>query len=157
MRNGLVKGNKAENNRSDKNNPWYKGDASAGGFYVDGGKDIIFEQNISTGNNLGFEFASEHENKATENITLRNNLVYLNTEAGVGLGGSESDLGSAEFIRVVNNTFYKNRGWGSEIVFQHKVKIARSRIISSSQMMVRSLMKTKADSIPVIAGVTILL
>lgn len=119
-RNGMVLNNRSVNNRSDLANPWYDGDASAGGFYVDGGKDITFDGNIATGNNMGFEFASEHNNKSTENLIMRNNLVYLNTEVGVSIGGSVSNA-SAKNISVLNNTFYKNHGWGSEIVFQKNV------------------------------------
>ena len=120
-RNGLVKNNRSFNNRSDLANPWYAGDASAGGFYVDGGKDITFDGNISTGNNMGFELASEHNNKSTENIVVRNNVIYLNTEVGISIGGSVSNA-SASNIAVINNTFYKNHGWGSEILFQKNVK-----------------------------------
>ena len=120
-RNGVVKNNRAVNNRSDLANPWYAGDASAGGFYVDGGKDIVFDSNKSSGNNMGFEVASEHNNKSTENIVVRNNYIYNNTEVGISIGGSVSNA-TANNISVVNNTFYKNHGWGSEIVFQKNVK-----------------------------------
>ncbi|NRS88476.1 hypothetical protein HNQ02_001390 [Flavobacterium sp. 7E] len=119
-RNGIVKNNRSVNNRSDLANPWYNGDESAGGFYVDGGKDILFDGNISTGNNMGFELASEHKNKNTENIIVRNNYIYKNTEVGISIGGSVSNA-AANNIAVVNNTFYKNHGWGSEIVFQKNV------------------------------------
>ena len=121
-RKGLVQGNRAVNNRSD-DNPWYANDdPSSGGFYVDGGAYITFEQNISTGNNLGFEFASEHKNKTTKNIKLRNNLIYLNTEGGISIGGSKSNNGNADSISIVNNTLYKNKGWGTEIIFQYNVE-----------------------------------
>lgn len=120
VRHGLVRGNRASNN-STINNPWYGGEGSAAGFYVDGGRNIIFERNISTLNDIGFEFASEHPGKATEDILMTNNFVYLNREAGVSLGGYEAGLGEARRIYVNNNSFYKNKGWGTEIVFQHKV------------------------------------
>ncbi len=125
VRNGLVIGNIAENNSS-VGNPWYGNDASAGGFYVDGGTNIVFDRNISSGNDLGFEFASEHVGKKTENIIMSNNLVFNNTEVGVAMGGwNNTNTGSAENIYVVNNTFYKNdNGWGTEITFQYKVKNA---------------------------------
>ena len=119
-RNGLVAGNRSVNNRSDLANPWYGGDASAGGFYVDGGRDIVFERNQSYGNNMGFEFASEHNGKNTENITMRSNYVANNTEVGVSIGGSVANADAVN-ISITNNTFYKNHGWGSEIVFQRNV------------------------------------
>ncbi len=120
VRNGLVRGNTSANNSS-ATNPWYGGEGSAGGFYVDGGRNIIFDRNISTGNDIGFEFASEHSGKATEDILMTNNFVYNNREAGLSLGGYSSGAGQARRINVHNNSFYKNQGWGSEVVFQYKV------------------------------------
>lgn len=119
-RNGIVKGNRAENNSS-VGNPWYGTDASAGGFYVDGGENIIFENNISTGNDMGFEVASEHNGKNTQDIIVRNNYIYLNGQVGISIGGSVSSAAAIN-ISVINNTFYKNHGWGSEIVFQSYVQ-----------------------------------
>lgn len=122
-RNGLVKQNIAENNSSG-NNPWYNKDKSAGGFYVDGGTNIIFDRNISKGNDLGFEFASEHNGEQTENIIMSNNVIYQNTQVGVAMGGySSNGTGSANNIYIINNTFYKNDiGWGTEITFQNRVQ-----------------------------------
>lgn len=119
-RNGIVRGNRSQNNSS-KKNPWYGGQSSADGFYVDGGRNIIFDRNVSTGNDIGFEFASEHSGKATEDILMTNNFVYLNTQAGLSLGGYSTNAGQSRRITVNNNSFYKNKGWGSEITFQFKV------------------------------------
>ncbi|USX29519.1 hypothetical protein NHH73_15000 [Oxalobacteraceae bacterium OTU3CINTB1] len=120
VRNGMVRDNIAKNNSS-KTNPWYSGEGSAGGFYVDGGRNIIFDRNISSGNDIGFEFASEHGGKATEDILMTNNFVYNNREAGLAVGGYKSAAGQARRIYVNNNSFYKNKGWGTEVVFQYKV------------------------------------
>ena len=119
-RNGIVKNNRAVNNSS-KTNPWYMGVGSAAGFYVDGGRYIVFDGNTSTGNDLGFEFASEHAGKATEDIVMSNNVVYKNREVGLTVGGYNASVGAARRIHVHNNSFYRNKGWGTEIVFQHKV------------------------------------
>ena len=119
-RNGIVRNNRAVNNSS-STNPWYGGEGSAAGFYVDGGRYIVFDGNTSTGNDLGFEFASEHAGKATEDIVMSNNVVYKNREVGLTVGGYDAGLGAARRIHVHNNSFYKNQGWGTEIVFQHKV------------------------------------
>lgn len=121
VRNGEVNNNIATNNRSDLANPWYQGEASAGGFYVDGGTSIIFDGNLSSGNNLGFEFASEHSGKSTSNIIVRNSVIYNNTEVGITIGGYASGLGASDDITIVNNTLYKNRGWGTELIFQHNI------------------------------------
>lgn len=145
-RNGLVKGNIAKNNSifgsptaspPIPSNPWYSesvalNEGSAGGFYVDGGQNIIFDGNISTGNDIGFEFAGEKINSASENIIMINNYVFNNKENGVIIGGfseTENDSsgggGDAINVFIYNNSFYKNKGWGSEIVFQNRVKNSR--------------------------------
>jgi hypothetical protein len=121
VRNGIVRQNTSKNN-STTTNPWYANESSSGGFYVDGGQYIVFDRNISTGNDLGFEFASEHPSKATEDIVMMNNFVYNNRDVGLALGGYESGLGEARRIQVYNNSFYKNKGWGTEVTLQYKVK-----------------------------------
>lgn len=123
VRNGLVRNNRAQNNSS-VSNPAYDGVGSAGGFYVDGGRYIIFDRNVSSGNDIGFEFASEHSGKATEDILMTNNFIHANREAGLSVGGYASNVGQARRINVHNNSFYKNRGpdsWGTEMVLQYKV------------------------------------
>lgn len=125
-RQGYVANNISENN-STISNPWYKFLPTAGGFYVDGGSYIIFDRNISIGNDIGFEFASERLGKSTDHIIMSNNLVYNNTQAGVAMGGyNNTSTGSAFDIYVINNTFYHNspEGWGKEITFQYNVKNA---------------------------------
>lgn len=107
-RNGLVKGNRVYNN-SVQNNPSYKrDDNSAGGIYVDGGKDSIIEQNYSYNNDIGVEIASEHAGKATSNITVRSNAIYNNRLTGIAMGGYNEERGSTVNCKIVNNTLYKN-------------------------------------------------
>ena len=132
-RNGIVVGNRAINNSTNlplgefKHNPWYEGeDGSAGGFYVDGGHNIFFDSNISSGNDLGFEFASEHPHKSTEEILMVNNAISFNREVGLTIGGygkdeNEEGGGNAKQLYIYNNSFFQNKGWGSEIVFAHRV------------------------------------
>jgi len=132
-RNGIVRYNRSINNSTNTKlrgflyNPWYEGnEGSAGGFYVDGGHHIIFEGNHASQNDLGFEFASEHSNKSTNDILMVNNYIYNNREAGLSLGGyglnsDEEGGGNASNILIYNNSFYKNSGWGSEISFAYRV------------------------------------
>lgn len=128
-RNGLVKGNVASNNSTTLfgGNPWYGSDGeSAGGFYVDGGRNIVFDGNYSSGNDIGFEFASEHSLKSTSDILMINNYVYNNLFSGLNIGGyAASDAGegggNADRIYIHNNSFYNNKGWGTEIVFSYRV------------------------------------
>ena len=133
-RNGIVRNNRSINNSTNlalgsfNNNPWYEGkDGSAGGFYVDGGHHILFEGNYASKNDLGFEFASEHAGKATNDILMVNNYIYNNREVGISLGGysqNPTKAGGGESINIMvyNNSFYKNAGWGSEIAFSYRVK-----------------------------------
>ncbi len=124
-RNGLVVDNIAYNIDT-KDNPAYNNERSAAGFYVDGGRDILFDRNIAHDCNLGFELASEHANRATKNIVLRNSIAYNNHILGIATGGYEASVGSTENCHVVNNTLYKNHSsarskddWGAEILLQH--------------------------------------
>ena len=136
VRNGIVAGNTAYKNSSGSN-PWYTGDTSAGGFYVDGGRNIIFAGNISYENDFGFEFASEWNNRKTEDIIMTNNVVYNNSNTGLIIGGyspttgatgGNSGGGSAENIYVYNNAFYDNQKsvtnvsnlYATEITFQYR-------------------------------------
>ncbi|MEC0183171.1 right-handed parallel beta-helix repeat-containing protein [Paenibacillus peoriae] len=107
-RNGLVKGNRVYNNSSNNNPSYKKDDNSAGGIYVDGGKDSIIEQNYSYNNDIGIEIASEHAGKATSNITVRSNVIYNNRLTGIALGGYDDERGSTVNCKIVNNTLYKN-------------------------------------------------
>ncbi len=137
-RNGLVKDNIAYNIDS-RTNPSYEGEGSADGFYVDGGKDIIFERNLVYNCNIGFEVASEHGGKSTSGIIVRNNFIRNNISLGLAIGGYDSQRGSAENCKIVNNTFYKNNtnndSWGSELLVQFYTKnnlIANNIIYSTS-------------------------
>jgi len=135
-RNGIVKNNRSINNSTNlalgifNSNPWYESKVgSAGGFYVDGGHHILFEGNYASKNDLGFEFASEHAGKATNDILMVNNYIYNNREAGLSLGGyaqnpTKEGGGESHNIMIYNNSFYKNVGWGSEIIFSYRVKNA---------------------------------
>ncbi|WP_334072462.1 right-handed parallel beta-helix repeat-containing protein [Paenibacillus sp. A14] len=124
-RNGLVKGNRVYNN-SVKNNPSYgKDDNSAGGIYVDGGKDSIIERNYSYNNDIGVEIASEHAGKATSNITVRSNVIYNNRLTGIAMGGYDDERGSTVNCKIVNNTVYKNdtlNGYNGQLLVQYDTR-----------------------------------
>ncbi|NOX17653.1 MAG: T9SS type A sorting domain-containing protein [Chlorobi bacterium] len=121
-RNGIVADNIAYNIDS-RGNPAYGDEASADGFYVDGGKDILFERNTAYNCNIGFEVASEHGGKITSGIVVRNNLIRENIVLGLSIGGYDSDRGEARDCKIINNTFYKNNSenfnWGAEILLQY--------------------------------------
>ncbi len=104
-RNGTVKNNILYNNRS----PYDQ----CAGIYVDGGKNIIIENNISYLNNYGIEIGCENGNatntRSAKNIVIRNNLIYGNTDTGIKIGGYDyPDTGKTEQIYIYNNTLYNN-------------------------------------------------
>ena len=121
-RNGIVNNNIAYNIDS-RGNPAYGNNANADGFYIDGGKDIIFERNIVYNCNIGFEIASEHGGKSTSEIIIRNNLIRNNSAVGIAFGGYDSERGSTNNCKILNNTFYKNNtenfDWGGEVLVQY--------------------------------------
>jgi hypothetical protein len=101
-RNGTVSGNTVYNEHCP-----YDGGFAAG-IYVDGGQDIVVTDNISHDNDEGLEVgAEEHDGKAM-NITVSDNLLYHNTEAGLVFGAYNPKAGVVTNCTFVNNTVYNN-------------------------------------------------
>ncbi|WP_205514272.1 right-handed parallel beta-helix repeat-containing protein [Longitalea arenae] len=100
VRNGLISGNVCFNN--------WAAYATSGGIYVDGGKDIKIDRNITYQNGYGIEVGHE-ENGTTSNVTVTNNLIYLNEITGVAIGGYDAGT-TGQVINCIirNNSFYKN-------------------------------------------------
>lgn len=99
-RNGLVQANECYRNVS----PY----ATAGGIYVDGGRDIILDGNRSYENGWGIEVGAE-ENGTVSGIAVTNNLLYRNQQAGLALGGyTTATSGQVVASEVRNNTFLEN-------------------------------------------------
>ncbi|MFL5744038.1 MAG: right-handed parallel beta-helix repeat-containing protein [Niastella sp.] len=99
-RNGLIRGNVCFNNKA--------GYATSGGIYVDGGKDIKIDRNITYQNGYGIEIGNE-ENGTASNITVTNNLIYLNEVTGIAIGGYDSGTtGQVTNCMIRNNSFFKN-------------------------------------------------
>lgn len=122
-RNGFITGNHVYNIDT-YGNPAYGTERSASCIYVDGGKSILIHRNRVHHCNLGIEIASEHQTGSTSYITVRNNLIYSNTEVGLAMGGYDTQRGSTTNCVVVNNTLFKNNtsnDWGAELYIQYKV------------------------------------
>jgi uncharacterized protein (TIGR01370 family) len=137
-RDGVVAGNTVYNIDT-LGNPSYGGERSAGGIYVDGGTRILVEHNRVYSSNIGIEIASEHQGRATSDVTVRNNLVYNNHIAGIALGGYDTERGSTENCTIVNNTLYNNDtqgDWNGEILIQFDTRnnvIVNNVVYASSQ------------------------
>ena len=101
-RNGLVKGNTIYNCIATY--------ATSGGIYVDGGKNVRIENNISYHNGYGIEIGCENVGKTAENLTVRNNFFYDNEVTGIAVGGFEFPSGSGKVVGAIftNNTLFKN-------------------------------------------------
>ena len=106
-RNGTIADNLVYN-ISSYGNPAYGNEYAAGGIYVDGGKDITIERNIVHHADIGVELASEHNGKSTSGIILRSNLLYLNNIGGIAIGGYDTQRGSTDDCKILNNTLYHN-------------------------------------------------
>ncbi|WP_245850754.1 right-handed parallel beta-helix repeat-containing protein [Paenibacillus herberti] len=147
-RNGLVSGNTVYNTTATKNpsyGPVPNDQYSAGGIYVDGGKNVVIERNKSYNNDIGVELASEHQGKSTSGITLRNNLIYGNSYTGIAIGGYDTARGSTVDSKIVNNTLVQNDtiGYeGGQILLQYDTRnnIIKNNILvaSSSNIMIQN-------------------
>jgi len=102
-RNGVCKNNSVTGAKS------IYGGGFAGGVYVDGGKSIIVENNIITGSDVGLEIGCENTGFITEDITVRNNIIYKNEKAGLGFGGYDfPSTGQVENCYFTGNTVFDN-------------------------------------------------
>lgn len=101
-RNGLVRGNTVYNARSSY------GGGYAAGIYVDGGRNIVIENNKSYDNDLGIEIGAENKGFDSIAITVRNNLIYNNDKAGLVFGGYAEATGRTRGSFFINNTVVGN-------------------------------------------------
>jgi hypothetical protein len=106
-RNGVIRKNTVANITSVMN-PAYNGEASADGIYVDGGKQLLIEQNLVHHADLGIELASEHLGRSSAYVLVRNNVVHSSVQAGISLGGYAATVGDADHDVVLNNTLFDN-------------------------------------------------
>ena len=118
-REGIVRGNTVV--RANAN----YGGGFAGGIYVDGGRDIVIENNVVTESDLGIEIGAENAGLVTTNVVVRNNVVYRNEKAGIVFGGYAASVGRANGNEIRGNTLYDNTtaglagGGEGEIWIQH--------------------------------------
>ncbi|MBD8521708.1 right-handed parallel beta-helix repeat-containing protein [Lysinibacillus fusiformis] len=107
VRNGVVKNNQVYE-ISSYGNPAYGENYSAGGIYVDGGKNITIENNTLYKNDIGIEVTSEHANQYADNIKVLNNTVYNNFFTGISIGGYDEERGGTKNSIISHNIIYRN-------------------------------------------------
>ena len=110
-RDGEIRGN-AVYNITSYGNPDYGKQYAADGLYVDGGTQIVIEQNLIHNVDLGIEMASEHQHHVTSHVTARNNLIYLDNSNGISMGGYGAKRGGTDHCTAVNNTLFENGSKG---------------------------------------------
>lgn len=76
----------------------------AAGIYVDGGNNIVVEDNEVYECDLGIEVGAENKGTEARAIIVRNNYLHDNRVTGLVFGGFNADVG-----RVANCTFTNNR------------------------------------------------
>jgi hypothetical protein len=105
-REGEIRGNTVYNITSQGNPDYHENDYSADGIYVDGGTQIVIEQNLIHNVDLGIEMASEHRDHVTSIVIARNNVIYFDNSNGISIGGYASGVGGTDRCTIVNNTLY---------------------------------------------------
>lgn len=124
VRNGIVKNNRVYE-ISSYGNPAYGKNYSAGGIYVDGGKNITIEKNTLYKNDIGIEATSEHAKKYANNIKILNNTIYDNFFTGISIGGYDKKRGGTKNSIICHNVIYRNDSKGldgGQILLQHDTK-----------------------------------
>ena len=79
--------------------------------------------------NIGIELASEHADRATRNIIVRNNLVYDTTAIGLAIGGYDRRRGSTESCTLVNNTVVRSAGPAVLVQFDTRDNLIANNVI----------------------------
>lgn len=101
-RDGICKGNRIERVKANY------GDGYAAGIYVDGGQNIVIEENIITGCNLGIEVGAENKDAIAFGINVRNNIIFNNEKAGLVVGGFSKKSGRVRDCKFEGNICYHN-------------------------------------------------
>ncbi len=89
------------------------GGGFAAGIYVDGARNIIIENNIVAGSDLGIEVGAENAGVVARGIVVRNNVVYGNEKACLVFGGFNASAGRVRDSQFLHNTCYQNDTLGT--------------------------------------------
>lgn len=84
--------------------------ATAAGIYADGASSVFIENNLVYDNQWGIEVGCENVNFTSFLVTVQNNFIYNNEDAGLSIGGFDFPNGSGKVVSasIVNNTLYNN-------------------------------------------------
>lgn len=84
--------------------------ATAAGIYSDGATDIFIENNLVYDNQWGIEVGCENVGFTSFLVTVQNNFIYNNDDAGLSIGGFDFPGGSGKVVAasIINNTLYNN-------------------------------------------------
>ncbi|MCC6766359.1 MAG: right-handed parallel beta-helix repeat-containing protein [Deltaproteobacteria bacterium] len=126
-RNGVIRGNRVARARSSY------GGGFAAGIYVDGGRDVVIENNLVTECDVGMEIGAENGGTVTSGIVVRNNVIHGNDKAGLGFGGYAAYTGRVADCRFTGNTLYKNdtlgAGFGELWIQYAEDNVVRSNVV----------------------------
>jgi hypothetical protein len=114
------------------------GGGYAAGIYVDGGENITVSDNVSHNNDLGLEVGSENAGVIASGVTVEDNILYRNTQAGLVFGGYDSTVGRVANCQFINNTLYQNDTLGlgnGEVWIQYasNCTVENNLIVSTNQ------------------------
>ena len=108
-RDGVCRGNEVWNISSQGNQAYPDGDYSADGIYCDGAARVVVKANRVHDNDIGIELASEHPGKLTSQIKVRGNVISMNRQGGLFLGGyARKGTGGTDGCTIKGNTFDQN-------------------------------------------------
>lgn len=130
VRNGVCSGNRVAGAR------FRGGVRDAAGIWVDGARNIVIERNSVWGNDTGILVGCVNPALVTSNIKVRDNLLFLNSEAGISVGGTAL-TGRVQDCQVTNNTLYLNNTmrtregelrvqFASQILLENNLIVARA-------------------------------
>ncbi|MFT4569659.1 MAG: cysteine-rich repeat protein/parallel beta-helix repeat protein [Candidatus Binatia bacterium] len=125
------------------------GSGFSGGIYVDGGKDIIIENNTVTECDLGIEVAAENNGILTTNVVVRSNILYFNRVVGIVFGGFKASVGRANLNVFRNNTLYKNATDASDGIGEIWAQYGDNNIISHNIVVTRTVADGGVPNVPV--------
>jgi Right handed beta helix region len=107
-RDGVCSGNTVWNITSQGNQAYPTNAYGTDGLYCDGGARVIFERNVVHDCDVGLEVGSEHANRSSSGVVVRDNFIYNNRRYGFALGGYDNSVGGCDNCTVTGNTFFKD-------------------------------------------------